>query len=88
MQRVATVNTLPLQRRTSEPGLDIHRWKAVMVYDNTWTGKIIVQLRHPQELQHVYNSLHGQGIEVQHHVTGIMVEAAHVDLRPPTMQSS
>ena len=88
MQRVAAVNNLPLQRCTSESGLDIYKWKAVMAYDNTWTGKIIVQLRDPQELQHVYNSLHGQGIEVQHHVTGIMVESAHVDLRPSPTQSS
>ena len=88
MQRVATVNNLPLQMCTSETGLDIHRWKAVMAYDNTWTGKIIVQLRDPQELQHVHNSLHGQGIQVQQHTTGILVESAHVDLRPPTTQSS
>ena len=45
MQRVAAVNNLPLQMSTSESGLDIHKWKAVMAYDNTWTGKIIVQLR-------------------------------------------
>ena len=30
MQRVATVNNLPLQMSTSESGLDIHNWRAVV----------------------------------------------------------
>ena len=66
---------------TTESGLDIHKWKAVMAYDNTWTGKVVIQLQNPQEIQHIHNSLHGQCIEVQHHVACILVESDHLDLR-------
>ena len=80
MQQVATTNQLPLQASTAEAGLDIHRWKAISTYDGAWTGKVIVQLSNVDELRRLHRSLHGQGIEIQHHVAGIFVDSDHIDL--------
>ena len=80
MQRVATTNNIPLQASTSEAGLDIHKWKAVTSYDGTWSGKVLVQLANVDELHHLRRTLHGQGVEIQHHVAGIFVDSDHIDL--------
>ena len=80
MQQVATVNNLPLQASTSDTGLDIHRWKAVTTYDGAWTGKVIVQLSNIQGLHQVRRTLHGQGVEIQHHLAGIYVDSDHINL--------
>ena len=80
MERVANNNNLPLQPSTSDSGLDVHRWKAVTSYEGTWTGKVIVQLATIEELHHMHRTLHGQGIEIQHHLAGIYVDSDHVDL--------
>ena len=92
MQQVATTNNIPLQASTSDAGLDIHRWKPVTSYDGTWTGKVLVQLANVDELHHLRRTLHGQGIEIQHHVAGIFVDSDHIDLssratRAPTRSS-
>ena len=88
MQRVATTNNLPLQASTTNSGLDIHKWRAMMAYDGSWTGKVLVQLANDQELRQLHKTLHGQGTEIQHHTAGILVDSDHVDLRTPTTQSS
>ena len=88
MQRVATTNNLPLQASTTNSGLDIHKWRAIMAYDGAWTGKVIVQLATIQELRQLHKTLHGQGIDIQQHTAGIFVESDHVDLRLPTTQSA
>ena len=80
MQQDATTNQLPLQASTAEAGLDIHRWKAMSTYEGAWTGKVIVQLANVDELRQLHRSLHGQGIEIQHHVAGIYVDSDHIDL--------
>ena len=82
MQKVATLNNIPLQESTSDSGLDLYKWKTVTTYDGAWTGKIIVQLTSERELHQMRQSIHGQGIEIQHHLAGIYVDSAHVDLRP------
>ena len=88
MQQVATTNNLSLQASTTDSGLDVHKYRALTAYDGSWTGKVIVQLANIQELRKMHKTLHGQGIEIQHHTAGISVESAHVDLRPSTTQSS
>ena len=88
MQRVATTNNLPLQASTTNSGLDVHRWRALMGYDSSWTGKVLVQLANAQELRQLHKTLHGQGIDIQQHTAGISVESDHVDLRLPTTQSA
>ena len=92
MQQVAATNQLPLQASAAEAGLDIHRWKAISTYDGAWTGKVIVQLSNVDELRRLHRSLHGQGIDIQHHVAGIFVDSDHIDLSSratgATMRSS
>ena len=92
MQKVATVNNLPLQTSATGDGLDIHKWKAVIGYDGSWTGKVIVQFGSIHEILRMRNSLHGQGIEIQQHLAGISVDCDHLDLRTTaaetTMQSA
>ena len=80
MQRVATTNNLPLQASTTDSGLDVHRYRALTAYDGSWTGKVIVQLANTQEVRQLHNTLHGLGIEIQQHTTGIFVESNHIDL--------
>ena len=80
MQCVATSNGLPLQQSTSESGLEMHTWKAVMAYDGSWTGRVVVQLASAQEVYKLHDSLHGKGVEIQHHLAGIMVDSEHLDL--------
>ena len=88
MQRVATTNNLPLEASTTNSGLDIYKWRAMMSYDGSWTGKVIVQLSNVHELRQLHKTLHGQGVDIQQHSAGIFVESDHVDLRLPTMQSA
>ena len=59
-----------------------------MAYDGAWTGKVIVQLADFQELRKMQKTLHGQGIEIQHLLAGILVESDHVDLRPRITKSA
>ena len=82
MHTVGTTNNLPLQKATTESGLGIHTWRAVMGYDGQWTGKIVVQLASVEEIRRVHSSLHGQGIEIQQHSACINVDSQHVDLQP------
>ena len=80
MQRVGTTNNLPLQASVTDSGLDVHRYRALTAYDGSWTGKILVQLANIQEVRQLHNTLHGLGIEIQQHTTGIFVESDHIDL--------
>ena len=86
MQKVASINGLPLERSRAETGLDIHRWRAIMGYDGSWTGKVVIQLANLQELQNLHTLLHGQGIDIQHHLTSISVDSLHYDF--PTQAQS
>ena len=88
MQKVATVTNIPLQESTTNSGLDTYKWKAVTSYEGAWTGKVIVQLTNERELHQMRQSLHGQGIEIQHHLAGISVDSVHVDLRPNVRRES
>ena len=80
MQKVATDNNLPLQSSTAESGLDTYKWRPIMAYDGSWTGKVVVQLTTPAEVHQLFHSIHGRGIEVQHHLAGITVESTYLDL--------
>ena len=86
MDNVAATNSLPLQKSTTEIGLDVHRWRAIKAYDGSWTGKVVVQLANQQELRQLHASIHGKGIEVQQHVAGITVESLHIDLTSQATQ--
>ena len=92
MQKVATVNTLPLQETTTESGLDVHKWKPIVAYDGSWSGKVLVQLASAEQVRRLHTAIHGQGVEVQHHLAGITVDSTHLDLgtrnaRPQTQHS-
>ena len=82
MRTVGASNNLPLQMATTETGLGIHAWRAVMGYDGQWTGKILVQLAAVEEVNRLHASLHGQGIEIQQHLASINVDSSHVDFQP------
>ena len=92
MQKASSTNNLPLQKTTAESGLDVHKWKEILAYDGSWTGKVLVQLVTPEEVHKLHSSLHGQGIQIQHHLAGISVDSDHLDLRsraaPPQTQHS
>ena len=92
MQKVSTANNIPLQMTSSETGLDIHHWKAIMAFDGSWTGKVLVQLATAQEVHQLHASIHGKGIEVHHHLAAIAVDSNHLDLSsraaPSTAQQS
>ena len=92
MQKVATVNNLPQQETTTLSGLDVHKWKPIVTYDSSWSGKVLVQLASAEEVRRLHAAIHGQGVEVQHHLAGITVDSTHLDLgtrnaRPPTQHS-
>ena len=88
MANVASTNGLPLERSRAEAGLDIHKWRAIMGYDGSWTGKVIIQLATLQELQNLHTFLHGQGIEIQHHLTSISVDSLHYDFSAQAQSQS
>ena len=88
MANVASTSGLPLERTRQEAGLDIHRWRAVMGYDGSWTGKVIVQLATLQEMQNVHSFLHGHGIEIQQHLSSISVDSLHYDFQASAQSQS
>ena len=80
MEQVAAANNIPLQRSTTEHGLDIHKWRPIMTYHGNWTGKVVIQLASQQEVGQLHASIHGKGVEVQKHLAGITVDSLHIDL--------
>ena len=85
MHSVASANNLPLQKSTADTGLDLHRWKPIMAYDGSWTGKVLIQLSSQQEVQQLHASLHGKGVKIQQHLAGIAVDSLYLDLGGPAL---
>ena len=80
MQKVASINNIPLQKTAAESGLDVYKWREILAYDGSWTGKVLVQLATSDEVHKLHASLHGQSIEIQHHQAAISVDSDHLDL--------
>ena len=54
--RIATVD---------DSGLDTHQWRAVLDYQGSWSGRVLIQMASAQELHKLHSALHGKGVQVQ-----------------------